>query len=260
MALPDKSLLDTFAGIIRDKTPPSDAPDMFEGEKAKTLAALAVYRNNVRSSLSRVLGDIFPVVQELVGDDFFKFLAHEYYQAHPPTSRMVVRYGDRLPAFLEGFAPVSNYPYLPDVARLELMYLTAYHAADAELMPPDEILAVAGEDIASLTVTFHPSVQFLASDLPSATICQAHKDGTHEKLSGNLQGAEHALIARSHNHVTIRVLTRGDFIALRAMSLGQMMGEAVEAASEADDTFDPQTFFQLLFALKIIAEVQQAGK
>ena len=259
MTMPDKSFLDTFAGILKDKAPPEAIPDVFEGDSPQILAALTVYRNNVRSSLSRVLRDIFPVLHELVGEEFFKFLAHEYYQAHPPRSRLVARYGDSMPDFLATFPPVANYPYLPDVARLELLYLTAYHAEDAELVGPEDIMAAGGDDVALLKLTFHPSVQFLASDYSIVTIWQAHKAGTPEAIAGNLQSAEHAVIARAHNHVTIRVLTRGEYAALRALSLGQMLGEAVQAASETDDTFDPQAFFQLLFGLEIIADVQQAG-
>ena len=69
----DKDLLDRFTGILRDKTPPTELPDIFEGEAEQVHAALAVYRNNVRSSLSRVLADTFPVLFELVGEPFLNF-------------------------------------------------------------------------------------------------------------------------------------------------------------------------------------------
>ena len=255
----DKALLDEFTRILRDQTSPEHVPDFFEGDAEQTKAALAVYRNNVRSSLSRVLGDTFPVLKELVGEAFFKFLAHEYYQAHPPTSRMVVRYGDHLPAFLEGFEPIAAYPYLPDMARLEGLYLQAYHAGDMDLMPPEEIVAVAGDDIGGLVMQFHPSVFFLDSGYPVASIWQAHKREPRGAMGDIVQTGEHVLIARTHNHVTIRVLTRGDFIALYALSKGHTLGEAVESAGKAEKSFNPQDFFQLLFQLQIIADVQQAG-
>jgi hypothetical protein len=250
----DKDLLDQITGILRDKTPPRDLPALFEGNPAQVHAALAVYRNNVRSSLMRVLSDTFPVLFELVGEAFFKFLAHEYFQAHPPTSRM-----DNLPAFLAGFAPAAAYPYLPDVARLEILYLDAYHAADAELMTPEQTIAVAGDDIESLVLKLHPSVRFLASDYPAVSIWQAHKSEPRLAMREIKQIGEHALIARSHNHVTIRVLTHGAFIALKALSVKQALGKAMQMASQADKSFNPQDFFQILFQLQIIAGVQQAG-
>lgn len=260
MSSPDKALLDRFAQIIRDRSPPTQVPDIFEGEPEQVLAALAVYRNNVRSSLSRALGQAFPVLKELVGEAFFKFLAHEYYQAHPPTSRRLLAYGDHLPMFLETFDPVAEYPYLPDVARLERLYLHAYHAKDAALIAPDTILAAAGEDVASLVFNFHPSVQFLASDYAVASIWQAHQRATRAPMETIEQAAEHILIARIHMDVRIRVLTRGDYTALLALSLGHTLEVAVGQAVEADELFDPQSFFQTLFQLEIIAGYQQTGK
>ena len=38
-------------------------------------ARLAVYRNNVVSSLIDALADTFPVVQQLVGEEFFRAMA-----------------------------------------------------------------------------------------------------------------------------------------------------------------------------------------
>jgi len=256
MSKSDQTLLDDFTKLLRDKASPTEAPDMFEGEQDQILAALAVYRNNVRSSLSRVLGDTFPVVKQLVGDEFFKFLAHEYYHAHPPTSRMVVRYGDQLPSFLEGFKPVENYPYLPDVARIEILHLQAYHAADAVLMRPDKIMAQAGDDIASLKFGFHPSLSLFSSDHAAASVWRAHQPATLQPMSSVHHGGEHAIIARIHNSVTIRVLTRGVYLALRALSLQHTLEEAVGIALDADEEFDPQSFFQVLFQLEIIIDIR----
>jgi len=257
MSSPDQDLLNAFTGILKDKASPTEAPGIFEGEPDKVLAALAVYRNNVRSSLSRVLGDTFPVLKQLVGEEFFKFLAHEYFHTHPPTSRMVVRYGDQLPAFLENFKPVDPYPYLPDVARLEILYLKAYHASDATLTRPDEIVAIAGDDIASLKFQLHPSIHFLNSSYAAASIWRAHQTATRAPMNTIKQNGEHILVARVHNDVSIRVLTRGEFAALQALSLGHTLETAVGQGAEADTTFDPQSFFQTLFQLEITAGVSK---
>lgn len=46
-----------------------------------------VYRNNVVASLSDALGVAFPVVQKLVGDEFFRAMAGVYLRQHPPPRR-----------------------------------------------------------------------------------------------------------------------------------------------------------------------------
>lgn len=51
---------------------------------------LAVYRNNVVSSLIGALADTFPVVQALVGVDFLHAMAGVFVRQHPPRSRLLV--------------------------------------------------------------------------------------------------------------------------------------------------------------------------
>ena len=56
----------------------------------------AVYRNNVTVSLIDALADTFPVVQALVGEEFFRAMARVFAQANPPRSRLMAYYGDTL--------------------------------------------------------------------------------------------------------------------------------------------------------------------
>lgn len=249
----DADLFDRFTDILRDKTPPRTAPDIFEGDKADILAGLSVYRNNIRSSLSRVLGDKFPVLKQLVGDAFFKYVAHEYFHAHPPVSPMVVDYGDSLPGFLETFDAVETYPYLPDVARLEIAWLTAYHAADESVMTPDAIMAGIGDDIDAARVRLHPSLQLLHSEHPVASIWKAHQGDAKNTLGDVIHRAEAVLITRIHMDVTIRVLTPATFVALRALSTGQTLEAAVLTATSIAPDFDPNSFFQELFEFTLIS-------
>ena len=46
----------------------------------------AVYRNNVRTCLGRALADAYPVVERLVGEEFFRHTAYRYIAQHPSRS------------------------------------------------------------------------------------------------------------------------------------------------------------------------------
>ena len=46
----------------------------------------AVYRNNVAVSLVEALGARFPVVKRLVGEEFFRAMAHAFVSREPPLS------------------------------------------------------------------------------------------------------------------------------------------------------------------------------
>ena len=95
-----------------------------------------IYRNNVVTAHTEALGEAFPVVKALVGDEFFEAMAGIYVRARPPSSPCMMFYGEDLPAFLESFAPAAELPYLPDVTRLEHARRLAYHAADHPVADP----------------------------------------------------------------------------------------------------------------------------
>jgi hypothetical protein len=90
----------------------------------------AVYRNNVVVSLIDALADTYPVVRQLVGEEFFRAMARVYALAHPPTSPVMAHYGEGFAEFIAGFPPAAALPYLADMARLETLYVQVYHAAD----------------------------------------------------------------------------------------------------------------------------------
>ena len=98
-----------------------------------------VYRNNVVVGLIEALATAFPVIEKLLGAENFRVLAGAYVRAYPPRSALMMFYGDHLPAFLQGFEPVADLGYLPDVARLELAIRRCYHAADAIPVNPQSL-------------------------------------------------------------------------------------------------------------------------
>lgn len=65
---------------------PADEPPLFEGRSARVRAGLDIYRNNVFYSLGQALGDIYPVIKALVGDEFFGAMAREFVRAGPRRS------------------------------------------------------------------------------------------------------------------------------------------------------------------------------
>jgi hypothetical protein len=90
----------------------------------------AVHRNNVVVSLIDALADTYPVVQQLVGEEFFRAMARVFALAHPPLSPVMALYGEGFAEFIASFPPAASLPYLADMARLEYLYVQVYHAAD----------------------------------------------------------------------------------------------------------------------------------
>ncbi|WP_085632166.1 MULTISPECIES: DUF2063 domain-containing protein [unclassified Pseudomonas] len=195
---------------------------------ADPASRFAVYRNNVQSSLISALADSYPVVAELVGDDFFRAMAALFLQDQPPRSPVMSEYGEGLADFIEGFEPAAGVPYLADVTRLERLRTVAYHAADAPPLPHERIADAFADPgtVNDLCIGLHPSLHLLDSAFAVVDIWAAHQqDAT---LAGiDLACAQHALILRHGLDVEVFALEPGASRFIRCLLHGQPLGQAL---------------------------------
>ena len=208
---------------------------------------LAVYRNNVVSSLIDALADTFPVAQELVGVEFFRAMAGVFVRRAPPRSRILAHYGEGFPAFVEGFGPARSVPYLADVARLEFARVRAHHAADADPVSADAVsLALASaERIGELRLVCHPSLAVVASRFAIVSLWAAHQG--HGELSAvDPDAAESALVLRQGLDVLVLSLPSGAAGFIAAVQRGAPLGDAAANAAIDDPGFDLSATLTLL--------------
>ena len=202
----------------------------------------AVYRNNVVVSLIDALADTYPVVQELVGEEFFRAMARAFARSRPPTSPVMAHYGDGFAAFIETFPPVAALPYLADVARLEWRYVEAYHAADAAPIAPDAVARLLSDEAALPATRFalHPSLAVLQSPHAVVSLWAAHQ-GTDADVSIaaiDLDTQESAVVARVGLAVQVLRVRPGAAAFIAALGRKVALGAATEAAIAADPEFD----------------------
>ena len=186
----------------------------------------SVYRNNVASSLTRALEASFPTARKLVGEAFFGAMAVAFLRTHPPTSRLMMLYGDALPGWLETFPPVAQLGYLPDVARLDQAMRESYHAADAAALADADFQQLLGADIAGLRLQLAPSVRLVRSRWPVWSIWAANTEGGHPPRPG----AEDALILRPDYDPRPHRLPPGGGAFVAALLDGQALGASLDAA------------------------------
>ena len=199
----------------------------------------AVYRNNVIVSLVDALADTFAVTQDLVGEAFFRAMARVFAYTNPPTSRLLVFYGETFPEFIERFPPAASLPYLADVARLEFLRVRAYHAADVAPVRSEDIVAVlADEDkLPELGLALHPSLAVLDSAAAVVALWAAHQGiGALATLVPDVP--ETALIVRDGLDVEVMSIPRASGVFIAAVKRGATLGDAMAAAQSVDRDFD----------------------
>lgn len=239
-------LVSAFAiGLVEGDLPPGLTARMPD-EAARRFA---VYRNNVAISLTAALKKRFPVIERLVGPDFFAAMGRVYLDAHRPKSPVLLEWGDTFPNFLAGFTPLADYPYMADVARIEMARGRAYHAADADPITRD-LLIIGAADPENARFGLHPSVQILRLSHPAVSIWIANQPGT-DAQSPSLPETEIALILRDGQYqVPVMAIGAGDAALINALQDGQSLLIAADLAAFAEAGHDPQP---------ILVRLMQAG-
>ena len=233
-----ETVLGDFASALLDPgRPPPTGLTTWNG--SDPAVRFAVYRNNVAVSLVEALADTFPVTRELVGAHFFEAMARCFVTAKPPRSPVLTAYGDGFPDFIAGFGPAHALPYLPDLARLELARVRAYHAPDAEPLGTAELAGhLADPDrLPGTRVTLHPCATVLVAAHAIVSLWAAHqREGRFEDV--DLDQPESALVLRQRDDVLVLGIPRGAAAFLAALAAGIPLGEAAEVAACAEPGFD----------------------
>lgn len=221
---------------------------------------LAVYRNNVVSSLIDALADTFPVVQQLVGAEFFRAMAGVFVRRHPPRSRILAHYGEGFAAFVSDFEPTAALAYLPDMARLEFARLRALHAADAKPIAESALAHALGDPqrLAGLRFEWHPSLALIESPHAVVSLWAAHQtDG--EVPAVPIDNNEQAVVLRDGLDVLVLSLDPGTAHFVGRTLAGDAFGVAAAAASGLHASFDLGAALSLLLRHHALVALPDPG-
>ncbi len=207
-----------------------------------------VYRNNVFASLAEVLRARYPAVERLTGEDFFAAAARVFVSEHPPSSPVLLEYGEGFAAFLAAFEPARELPYLADVARLEWLRHAAFHAADCPALTAAALSAVAPERAGELIFERHPSLGLISSPYPAVSIWETNVRDEHVRSIGPELPGEAALIVRPALEVSVHRLDPGEHLFAAALLSGLTLADAARTASATAVLSLPHAIAKLLAA------------
>ena len=200
---------------------------------------LAVYRNNVQTSLTDTLRDTFPAVCRIVDERFFAYAAHAFLTGYPPRRACLAEYGAGFADFLAAFPPCRELVYLPDVARFEWLMNRAAHAADAEALAPSSLAGVAAADAPRLVFRLDSACGFLASPWPVDRIWRLNRPGAQGDETVDLAaGGVHIEVGRRGPDVVFRALDAATFAFRQAIAGGAALDAATATAFAANARFD----------------------
>lgn len=119
---------------------------------------LSVYDHAYVARLLDIMGEDFPAVHTLLGDDAFAEAADAYVRGHPSTARSVRWLGAEFRDWLGDTPPWSDLPVVADMAAFEWGLGLAFDAPDADALAVDALAAVPPEAWPVLVFDFHPAL------------------------------------------------------------------------------------------------------
>lgn len=203
-------------------------------------ARLRIYRNNMRENFLAALRAAYPVLERLVGAQYFRQLVADYLQCFPSTSGDLQYAGERLVTYLERRFAAGEYAYFVDVARLEWAYQEVLVAPEHPPADLERLRTVPPAAYAGLRLELHPAVRLVESRYPVLTIWSANQvDADSEKSIDLRRGGEHVLVQRMRDAVELVRLPHHEFTFLAALNTGATLLDAAQAAAAcAGPAFD----------------------
>jgi uncharacterized protein (UPF0276 family) len=231
-----------FAGALFDAELAPQALAQIKSGRSDDAHRFALYRGNQAATWTKTLAAAYPVVQALMGEEFFAGLARAYGRAHPADNPDLNRFGARFDDFLRTFPHVADYRYLPDMATLEWTLHRARYApslaATATLMTAQQLAAIPPEQIESASFGWHPAAQLLASAWAVAPFWLAHQPDSGVAFPDDMAIASQSLVTRPQWTPLLALLSPASHAALQVLSQQGNLGAALDAAFALDEEFD----------------------
>lgn len=199
---------------------------------------LDIYRNTIFFGLTRALRLAFPVVERLVGAEFFDSAADIFVRQHLPQAAYLDQYGGEFPEFLRHFTPAASLPYLGDVAELEWAVNRALHARDVKPLELAALAEIAPDHQGDMTFQPHPSLSLICTKYPADDIWRAVL-ASDDRALANLDlntGPVFLLVERKDSDVTVSRLEAAAWRYLRALCCGVSLSSAVDLADQLNPT------------------------
>ena len=228
----------SFAAALLDGSSAAIAP-WIRDDGIDAIARVGIYRNNLHEGFLKALSLSFPVIQRLVGEDYFRQVGQLFLSEYPSRAGNLHHIGAPFAEFLRGQYGATPYSYLPDIAELEWACQECLVAPDVAALDPTALQTIAPERLAGLRFDLHPACRLVSSGFPIVRIWRANqddRDGTEIIDLG--QGADLVLAGRNAEDIELRRLPAADFALLRCLSRGDSLGEALQAALAVAADFD----------------------
>lgn len=216
-------------------------------------ARLRIYRNNHRETSVVALRSTYPVIERLVGAEYFRQAVFDYLAEHPSRSGCLDFLGQHWPSFLARRFEDTAYAYLADVARLEWACHEVLMASDHPPLDLEKLRAVPADRYPSLVFLLHPAVRLVESRYPVLRIWRANQPESDASEQIHLDEPERVLLTRAGDRVELRTPEAVEYELLAGMMRRESFERCVTSAARLGE-IDASEALRRLVAARLVVD------
>jgi Putative DNA-binding domain len=122
---------------------------------------VGIYADMYFYRLLAAIREDFPATFRVIGPVNFHNLVTAFLVEHPPGQPSINEASRHLAEFAGSSQWLRNWPFVPDLIRLERALLEVFLGADAEPLSFDELYRTPPQEWSSLRIGVHPAIQLL---------------------------------------------------------------------------------------------------
>jgi len=209
---------------------------------------MAIYQNSAIANITSSLSLSYPVVEKLVGKDFFEQVSRQYIFNHWPTTGNMDDYGEKFPQFLADLAQAKHLTYLRDVAQLEWLFHQCSLAKDSIAFDWTLLAKVAPADALQLNFILAPSVALIKSTHVIDKIWLMNQDNASQDIELSLDDDNETNIVLFRQELKTEMMTicASELAVLESFANGQPFAVAIEAAMASITAMDAEISIDLI--------------
>ncbi|WP_019026511.1 DNA-binding domain-containing protein [Colwellia piezophila] len=207
---------------------------------------MGIYQHSAIANITSSLSLTYPVVEKLVGKDFFAQVSRQYIFIYWPTTANMDDYGENFPLFVAELEQAKSLTYLKDVAQLEWLFHQCSLAKDSITFDWTLLAKVAPADALQLNFILAPSVALIKSTQPIDKIWQMNQENVPDNSELALDGDNETNIVLFKQALKTQMITisASEFALLQSFAQGHSFEMAIERVManttmiEADSSID----------------------
>jgi hypothetical protein len=236
--------------ILREEKSPMLLNSVIPGGKLSPDSALRVYRNDYLARMTSVLGENYPAVWSVLGDEFFFLTCREFINNFESKSFDIGDFGGEFPTFLKTQKLGMEFPFLMDLAIFEKNFLRIFHS---ELKAPVQ-LDIKTKNPLDLRFKFIEGVHLQKSPFPIFKIWEMRNipNDKRNEMDINWKETTNLVLFKNKSGIKTSFFKESQMDILEKLSIGVKLGDSLKASATEEEVGE---IFKFISSSGILLEI-----